>query len=132
MPDSYPQAFGVEWAPLQLHTAMRLSIDTTALAAIAQRPLHTRADAVEAILTCARSLIADFQTRDFDLGSIDASISAALRRPATEALRQALRFVATTLVPNLQRTRDEIDHLLGGLNGRYVPAGPSGAPTRGM
>src|SRR5260364_218497 len=132
LPESIAHAFGLDWPALQANKGMRLSIDTTALAAIAQRPLHTHDDAVEAILTCARALIADFQTRHFDLGSIDASISAALRRPATEALRQALRFVATTLVPNLQRTRDEIDHLLGGLNGRYVSAGPSGAPTRGM
>ncbi len=31
----------------------------------------------------------------------------------------------------LQRTGDEIAHLLAGLDGRHVPAGPSGALTRG-
>jgi cobaltochelatase CobN len=36
------------------------------------------------------------------------------------------------LLPNLRRTTDEITNLLAGLDGRYVPAGPSGAPTRGM
>ena len=35
-------------------------------------------------------------------------------------------------MPNLHRTTDEIANLLAGLDGRYVPAGPSGAPTRGM
>ena len=30
------------------------------------------------------------------------------------------------------RTTDEIDNLLRGLEGRFVPPGPSGAPTRGM
>jgi cobaltochelatase CobN len=35
------------------------------------------------------------------------------------------------LVPKLAQTTDEIDNLLVGLNGRYVPAGPSGALTRG-
>jgi cobaltochelatase CobN len=34
-------------------------------------------------------------------------------------------------VPNLRRTPDEVANLLGGLAGRHVPAGPSGAPTRG-
>ncbi len=42
-----------------------------------------------------------------------------------------LRWVAATLVPNLRRTSDEIANLLRGLAGRHVPAGPSGAPTRG-
>ena len=43
-----------------------------------------------------------------------------------------LRFVCARLVPALHRTSDEIAHLLDGLDGGYVPAGPSGAPTRGM
>ena len=35
-------------------------------------------------------------------------------------------------VPNLARASDEIDNLLRGLSGGYIPAGPSGSPTRGM
>jgi cobaltochelatase CobN len=35
-------------------------------------------------------------------------------------------------VPKLEQTGDEIDHLLDALEGKYVPAGPAGAPTRGM
>jgi cobaltochelatase CobN len=48
------------------------------------------------------------------------------------ALRQVLAFACHELVPNLARATDEIDHLLRGLAGGYVPAGPSGSPTRGM
>jgi len=44
---------------------------------------------------------------------------------------KTLRWVAATLVPNLGRTGDEVANLLAGLAGRHVPAGPSGAPTRG-
>src|SRR5205807_7358238 len=36
------------------------------------------------------------------------------------------------LLPALARTTDEITNLMHGLDGGYVPAGPSGAPTRGM
>ncbi|MBW3579881.1 MAG: cobaltochelatase subunit CobN [Actinobacteria bacterium] len=43
-----------------------------------------------------------------------------------------LRWVCERLVPALRRTPDELGNLLGALDGRYVPAGPSGAPTRGM
>lgn len=42
-----------------------------------------------------------------------------------------LAWVARRLVPAYGATTDEITNLLGGLDGRYVPAGPSGAPTRG-
>ncbi|QXC59191.1 cobaltochelatase subunit CobN [Aquihabitans sp. G128] len=42
-----------------------------------------------------------------------------------------LRWVASTLVPALARTPDELANLLLGLDGGHVPAGPSGAPTRG-
>ena len=43
-----------------------------------------------------------------------------------------LRLVADRVAPALARTPDEIGNLVGALAGRYVPGGPSGAPTRGM
>jgi cobaltochelatase CobN len=43
-----------------------------------------------------------------------------------------IRWVCDRLVPALRRTRDEIDNTLAALDGRFVPSGPSGAPTRGM
>ncbi len=43
-----------------------------------------------------------------------------------------LGWVCSVLVPALGRTPDEVSNLLAALDGRYVPAGPSGAPTRGM
>jgi cobaltochelatase CobN len=43
-----------------------------------------------------------------------------------------LRWVCSTLVPALAKTPDELVNVLGALAGRYIPAGPSGAPTRGM
>ncbi|MCY4037736.1 MAG: cobaltochelatase subunit CobN, partial [bacterium] len=42
-----------------------------------------------------------------------------------------LRWVARRLIPDLAATPGEIANLLGGLAGRHVPAGPSGAPSRG-
>ena len=42
-----------------------------------------------------------------------------------------LRWVAERLVPAYAATTDELSNLLRGLDGGYVPAGPSGAPTRG-
>jgi cobaltochelatase CobN len=44
---------------------------------------------------------------------------------------EVLRWIAGWLVPNLRRASDEITNLVHGLRGGYVPAGPSGALTRG-
>jgi cobaltochelatase CobN len=43
-----------------------------------------------------------------------------------------LTWVCNRLMPALACTPDEIGNVLAALDGRYVPAGPSGAPTRGM
>ena len=53
-------------------------------------------------------------------------------RDSDTPVAQALRFAGQVLVPRLARTGDEIVNTLRALDGRYVPAGPSGAPTRGM
>lgn len=49
-------------------------------------------------------------------------------KPAT--LRQ-LKWISDRLLPSLLQTGQEIFHLLRGLEGRYIPSGPSGAPSRG-
>ncbi len=41
-----------------------------------------------------------------------------------------LHWICDRLVPALQATTGEIDMVLAALEGRHVPAGPSGAPTR--
>jgi cobaltochelatase CobN len=45
---------------------------------------------------------------------------------------QVLSWVSEILGPALDRTPDEIGSLLAAVDGRWVPPGPSGAPTRGM
>ncbi len=46
-------------------------------------------------------------------------------------VERALRFAATEVVPRILRTGEEIKHVVAALNGRHVPSGPSGSPTRG-
>ena len=46
-------------------------------------------------------------------------------------VEQALRFAAEVVVPRIAATTDELAHVLAALEGRHVPAGPSGSPTRG-
>ncbi len=53
------------------------------------------------------------------------------RLPITETTKQELDWIRDRLLPALQQTNQELTQLLRGLDGRYVPSGPSGAPTRG-
>ncbi|MGH2948112.1 MAG: cobaltochelatase subunit CobN [Solirubrobacteraceae bacterium] len=46
-------------------------------------------------------------------------------------VERALRFAAEVVVPRIAATTDELAHVLAALEGRHVPAGPSGSPTRG-
>ena len=43
-----------------------------------------------------------------------------------------LEYVAETLVPNIRRCDEEIFYSLAAFNGRFVPPGPTGSPTRGQ
>ncbi|MBV9596612.1 MAG: cobaltochelatase subunit CobN, partial [Chloroflexi bacterium] len=52
---------------------------------------------------------------------------------APPAVLSTLQFITDQLLPRLQvSANDEVGHILDALDGKYVPAGPSGAPTRGM
>jgi cobaltochelatase CobN len=54
-----------------------------------------------------------------------------LRPNLGESSSTELDWIRTNLLPNLYKTTDELTNLLKALNGHYIPAGPSGAPTRG-
>ncbi|MEH2222363.1 cobaltochelatase subunit CobN, partial [Nostoc sp.] len=48
-----------------------------------------------------------------------------------DAMNRVSTWIRDRLLPALQKTPEEITHLLHGLDGGYVPSAPSGAPTRG-
>ena len=48
-----------------------------------------------------------------------------------EATQQELDWINNYLLPSLLQTDQEITNLLRGLDGRHIPSGASGAPTRG-
>jgi cobaltochelatase CobN len=47
------------------------------------------------------------------------------------ATNKKLTWIKTHLLPSLQKTSQEIINLLHALEGKYIPSGASGAPTRG-
>jgi cobaltochelatase CobN len=100
----------------------------------AGRPLVTNGDAVEAIDHLAGRFLRALQNEEFTEGAIGAAIAATFgaQQGDDSSLVAVAVFVCRELVPKLQRTEDETTNLLAALEGRYVPPGPSGAPTRGM
>ncbi len=126
------RALGLDYAAL---TADRGQPFTGAvpqpLAAAAGAPLRTHGDVLEALEALGRQLLARLAAVDFAPEGIDALVAETLPGDGRE-VAHVLRYVATQLVPALRRTEDELHNLLRGLRGEYVPAGPSGAPTRGM
>jgi cobaltochelatase CobN len=94
-------------------------------------PVRSRGDVVERLEMLGHSLLAELQAAEFSAKAVDALVERTFPQDG-KVVRESLGYVATTLAPSLARTTDEIDNLLRGLDGRYVPAGPSGAPTRGQ
>ncbi len=80
----------------------------------------------------AEDILAAFSALDA-AGWSDDHISVVVdeRFSGSALVRQNLSFVAQVLRPKLLQTRDEMDHAMRSLSGRFVPPGPSGAPTRG-
>ncbi|MEV6677863.1 cobaltochelatase subunit CobN [Streptomyces erythrochromogenes] len=85
---------------------------------------RTSADDVE---EQARALVQAMEDAGW---SQDAVARVAADHPADVA--QVLSFAAREVVPRLAGTTDEIAHVVAALDGRFVPAGPSGSPLRGL
>ena len=138
LPTEVARYYGLDFAMLLEDKGKRLETSPTALVEVAARPLVTRADAIEAIENVCRALYRSLQQSCFSSSSVPAVVRACLGRvvvgldDVVARVCAVLTFACTQLVPNLARTGDEISSLLRGLDGGYVPAGPSGAPTRGM
>jgi cobaltochelatase CobN len=83
-----------------------------------------RAD-VDAAETRARELVAALQATGWDADAVDTLTDDA-------DVARILRFAATEVVPRLAGTSGEIDQILRALDGRFIAAGPSGSPLRGL
>ncbi len=94
-------------------------------------PIRNYADVIEALETMCRSAYQRLCPVDFEADAIPDTVLEVLGRPNGPTER-VLRHVGEHVYPSLLKTTDEIDNLLRGLDGRFVPPGPSGAPTRGM
>ncbi|SIR71996.1 cobaltochelatase subunit CobN [Micromonospora avicenniae] len=122
--------YGLDEAALLAAPGERLDVPA-ALTDTVAGPAVTAADAVDLIEALARRLVAGMETLGWDAEKADAVVAEVTGRDLPDATA-LLRFAATELVPRLDRTTDELAHTLAALDGRFVPPGPSGSPTRGL
>ena len=101
-----------------------------------ETPARTQADLLERLETLARLALTELLAKEFLPSEVPVVVRRLLGRESLgeedDAVLRVLSFTAETVYPALLKTPDEIDNLIKGLDGRFVPPGPSGAPTRGM
>ncbi|MFL6072654.1 MAG: cobaltochelatase subunit CobN [Mycobacteriales bacterium] len=125
-------AFGLDEKAL-LADPGRPAAVPAALTAVAAGPAVTAADAVDLLEDVARRLVAGMDAAGWDPAKAAGVATDLLGGPAAPAdVARVLEFAAAEVVPRLERSTDEVGNLLRALEGRYVPAGPSGSPTRGL
>ncbi len=94
-------------------------------------PLRTQGDLLERIEDLSRSAYQTLDSGGFNRQDVAGTVEQLLGASDAQT-SHVLNYVTESLHPALLRTTDEIGNLLRGLDGQFVPAGPSGAPTRGM
>ncbi len=93
--------------------------------------IRTNGDVLERIELLCRQLYREMLEAGFNPSDAGPAVATVLGAPDRQT-QGVLAYVAEVVYPALLRTPDEVGNLLRGLEGKYVPAGPSGAPTRGM
>ncbi len=124
---SLATAFGFDLTLLLEKPGERLHDDRQLLA----QACHTHADVLEILDRAALDLYTMLETLGFRTEVI-AGVQRAVLGLESDEVAKVLAFACAELVPKLEQAGDEIEHLLDALEGKYVPAGPAGAPTRGM
>jgi cobaltochelatase CobN len=91
----------------------------------------TASDLLDRLEEATQALLLEMENREWDECKAE-TVCEEVLGIANVGVARSLRFAAEEVVPRLMRTPEEMSNLLGGLEGGYVPAGPSGSPTRGL
>jgi cobaltochelatase CobN len=102
-----------------------------ALAKRFPRTVVTASDLLDRLEEAQQALLLALQACNWDAGAT-ATVCEDVLGLVDAGVIRTLRFAADEVVPRLMRTPEEMGNLLSGLGGGYVPAGPSGSPTRGL
>ncbi len=80
-----------------------------------------------------RELFYALEKQNFEPGAVDDCIAQFQinEQNSTKRIKECLSFVCSYVKPRVMGITDEMENLIGGISGKFVPPGPSGAPTRG-
>lgn len=80
-----------------------------------------------------RKLFLELEKNEFNVDSVESIVAKvdSSNGQRTEAITKCLTFVCGELKEKILRMPDEIDNLINGIEGKFVPPGQAGAPTRG-
>ncbi|MFC5746912.1 cobaltochelatase subunit CobN [Actinomadura rugatobispora] len=123
--------FGLDEKALLADPGRRVEADLSALTALADGPARTASDAVDLLERLARTLVEGMEAAGWDVAGAKTVCDGVFGREIPDVVR-LLEFGAAEVVPRLDATSGEIGAVLHALDGGYVPAGPSGSPTRGL
>ncbi|MEV6484404.1 cobaltochelatase subunit CobN [Streptomyces sp. NPDC051576] len=101
------------------------------LSDLVEGPARTAADAIDLLEQLCRRFAEGMESQEWEVTAVPALVRAVVGAELPGAVA-VLEFACEEVVPRLARTTDEIDHILKALDGGYIPAGPSGSPTRGL
>ncbi|KAJ52355.1 cobaltochelatase CobN [Clostridium tetanomorphum] len=82
----------------------------------------------------SREIIKKLHNSDYTVEAIENILVEYFKKQPVEKVRklyETLKFAATVVKDKLDSTTDEIKHFVYGVNGKFVPPGGSGSPTRG-
>ncbi len=116
--DAVATAFGHDGADLRDNPGQR-----------DERDGRTKGQILGGLLDEVRACFSDFDRLGWTEENIVAQTQERFR--GSSRVAKTLRFVMTTVRPALHGVTDELDNAVKGVEGRFVPPGPSGAPTRG-
>jgi len=92
---------------------------------------RTSGDILKEVTSLSIDLLKQFEAVGFKEEKVDEVIYSVIGK-SSDALKQCLSYVSSFLAPALAATVNELSNTVLACSGQYIPAGPSGSPTRGM
>jgi cobaltochelatase CobN len=126
--------FGLNLKDMLEHPGKRLDhVPDKLQKAAEQVRLHANSDVLELFDRITKQIYRKLQESKFDSNFIGQTLREIFdTEDGLVDVQTTLRFACDSVVSNLAKTSDEITNIVRALDGKYVPPGPSGSPTRGM
>ena len=118
------EALGLDYKSLQEEPGLPLQGDVPSVLAQMdlEGPVRSHGDLMERLEMLCRQAFHNLQAMDFQLEKVPGLVDSLVGH-ADAQTEKVLKHAASIVHPALLRTTDEIDNLLRGLNGQFVPAG---------